>query len=217
MGTMEPYGMEKDLKVLKGSSDKHRARLEGQFLGLMPAPDLKAEKEGRHVEGRSFVIRGVKDPSIRIDLKVEDLDRDSGPFREMLHLIGLDPREGDFEVISTMGKVLRALARAKFKNLAELRFNDRIVYDHPEEGWDLKRVLKKLEDLSEGEELEEAEAKVILQEEGDTEASVKVDKIHTELGHDITLKVNGEIDGEMLRRIINYLEEHLDIEELIQG
>ncbi|MFO8052301.1 MAG: hypothetical protein R6V01_11490 [Thermoplasmatota archaeon] len=216
MSKEEPYGVEKDLKVLKGNSSRHNARLEGQFLGIIPAPEIRAEEEGREKE-RTMVVKGVKDPILKIDLKVEDVNEDSGPFREMLHIIGLDPREGDFEVVSTMDKVLRAMAKAKFKNLAELRFNDELVYDHPELEWDLRDVLKKLGENTREGELEEAYAKVILREEGDTDADIKVDKVHTELGHDITIKINGEIDGEMLRRIINYLEDHLDIEELIHG
>lgn len=217
MTSKEPYGMEKDLKVLKGSSKRHRARLEGQFLGLMPALNVTVVDDDRSEKDRSYVVRGIKDPVIKIDLEVDDIKEDSGAFREMLHIIGLDPREADFEVISTMDKVLRALAKAKFKNLAELSFNDRLVYDHPELEWDLKDVLKRLGDLAEDEELKEATAKVIVKEEGDTKARIKVDKVHTELGHDITIRVDGEIDGEMLRRIINYLEDNLAIEELIQG
>ncbi|MFW3146562.1 MAG: hypothetical protein ACMUIE_07100 [Thermoplasmatota archaeon] len=217
MSTKGPYGMEKDLKVLKGRSERHSARLEGQFLGLLPSSDIpSAEGERRHVE-KGYIVRSVRDPLIKIDLKVADLEKDRGPFKEMLNMLGLDPREGDFEVLSTMDKVLRALAKARFKNLAELKLDGELVYDHPEIEWDLRDVLKKLKELSDKENLEEAEALVILREEGDTQARIKVDKVHTELGHDITIKIDGELEGEMLRRIINYLEEHLEVQELVQG
>ena len=165
-------------------------------------------------DGRSIIVHGVKDPVLKIDLNVEDMD-EQGPLHEMLHLIGLDPREGDFEVLTTMDKVLRALAKAKFKNLGELRFNGKMVYDHPEDEWDLRKVLKRLKEMAGDTKLEEAEARVIYREEGDTEATVKVDKVHTELTHDILIKFDGELNGEMLRRVINYLEDNLDIQELI--
>jgi len=211
----DPYGVEKDMKVLSGRSGKHSARLEGQFMGIMPGPELEIEPGKVRKDEKAVVIWGVKDPSIKIDLKVGDVDKGSGVFSEMLHLIGLDPREGDFEVLSTLDKVLRALAKAKFKNLAELKFNGELVYDHPEDEWDLRSVLKTLKELASKKDLEEAEARVILHEEGDTEALVKVDKVHTELAHDIHIKFDGELDGEMLRRIINYLEDNLEIDELV--
>jgi len=217
MASKEPYGVEKDLKTLTGRSKKHSARLEGQFLGIMPGPELEVEGGREHREKRATVIRSVKDPSLRIDLKVEDLNDGPGVFSEMLHLIGLDPREGDFEVISTMDRVLRALAKAKFRNLAELRFNGELVYDHPEDEWDLRSVLKRIKELTPKTKLENAEARVIIHEEGGTEAHVKVDKVHTELTHDILIKFDGELDGEMLRRVINYLEENLEIDELISS
>jgi hypothetical protein len=213
----EPYGMEKDLKVLKGKSGKHSARLEGQFLGLMPAPDLEVfEEEGRRGR-KGLVVRGVKDPRIRIDLDVKDLHRETGPFREMLHLIGLGTKEGNFEVVSTMDRVLRALSKAKFKNMAELKLNGKLVYDHPEKEWDLREVLKTIKDLSEDSDVEMAEARVLEKEVGDLEALIKVDRVHTEFTHDIDIEFSGEMDGEMLRRVINYLEDNLEIEELIQG
>lgn len=217
MSTKKPYGMEKDLKVLKGRSERHSARLEGQFLGLFPSSEMPSEEEERGGTGKGYIVSSVKDPLIRIDLKVDDLEKERGPFREMLNLLGLDPREGDFEVLSTMDRVLRALAKARFKNLAELRFDGEIVYDHPEIEWDLRDVLRRLKELSDKKEMEEAEAVVIMREEGDTKAKVKVDKVHTELGHDITIEIDGELEGEMLRRVINYLEEHLEIGELVQG
>jgi hypothetical protein len=211
----DPYGMEKDLKVLKGRSSKHNARLEGQFLGIMPGPEVGIEEHEVRKDEKAIIVHGVKDPVLKIDLDVKDIDDQAGPLHEMLHLIGLDPREGDFEVLTTLDKVLRALAKAKFKNLGELRFNGKLIYDHPEDEWDLRKVLKKLKEMAGETKLEEAEARVIFREEGDTEATVRVDKVHTELTHDILIKFDGELNGEMLRRVINYLEDHLDIHELI--
>lgn len=217
MTKKDPYGVERDLKVLSGSSGKHSARLEGQFLGIFPSPEVFPEAAaGRKDEGAQ-VITSVKDPTIKIDLKVGDVDKDSGVFSEMLRLIGMDPREGDFEVLTTLDKVLRALAKARFKNMAELRFNGELIYDHPEEEWDLRSVLRTMKKMASNMKLDEAKARVILREEGDTEVDVTVDKVHTELTHDIYLEFRGELPGEMLRRIINYLEEHLEIDELISS
>lgn len=218
MSTKEPYGMEKDLKVLEGHSADHSARLEGQFIGIFPAPQIEIihdDSEDEEVE-KKVIVKGVKDPHIRIDLKVEDIEEERNPLKEILHLIGLDPREADFNVLRTMEKVLRAFAKAKFKNLAEVTFDGKKVYENPDLDFDLKKVLKNIKDLDEDfTRAEEAEAKVLEHDEDDTSAVIKVDKVHTKFGHDIDIKIKGEISGEMLRRIINYLEENLEIENLL--
>jgi hypothetical protein len=218
MARKEPYGVEKDIKVLEGGSSTHSARLEGQFLGIFPSTDLEIEtKEGRG-EQKGMIVKGIKDPHIRIDLDVKDLKTERGAFEEMLHLIGLDPREADFEVLEVMEKVLRAFAKAQFKNLVEVTFDGKKVYQHPELEFDMRKVLKNIKDLDEDfKDAEEAEAVILEHDEGDTEARIKVDKIHTTFGHDIDIRIEGEISGEMLRRIINYLEENLQIEELFRG
>ncbi len=218
MTTQEPYGMEKDLKTLRGGSSRHSARLEGQFLGIFPSTDLEIETREGRVEKRGMIIKGIKDPHLKIDLDVEDLKKDRGAFEEMLHIIGLDPKEADFEVLSVLEKVLRAFAKAQFKNLAEVNFDGKKVYEHPELDFDLRKVLKNIKDLDHDfSKAEEAEALILEHEEGDTKARIKVDRVHTDFGHDIDIRIDGEISGEMLRRIINYLEENLKIEELLGG
>ena len=205
---------------MKGSSTGHSAMLEGRFLGIFPSSGVEVISDGEreHDGSRKTVIKGVSDPHIRIDLEVSDMDKDKGPLSELLHMIGLDPREADFDVLSTMEKVLRAFAKAKFKNLAEVNFDGKKVYEHPELDFDLRKVLKNIKDLDEDfSKAEEVEAVILEHEEGDTEARIKVDKVHTKLGHDIDIRIKGEISGEMLRRIINYLEENLEIEELLNG
>jgi phosphotransferase system HPr-like phosphotransfer protein len=216
MSTKEPYGMEKDLKVLEGHSSNHSARLEGQFIGIFPAPQMEIIHDVEdHVEKR-VIVKGVKDPRIRIDLKVKDIEEERNPLLEILHLLGLDPREADFNVLTTMEKVLRAFAKAKFKNLAEVTFDGKKVYENPDLDFDLKKVLKNIKDLDEDfSNAEEAQARVMEHDEEDTKAHIKVYKVHTKFGHDIDIKIDGEISGEMLRRIINYLEENLEIEELL--
>ncbi len=216
MSTKEPYGMEKDLKILEGHSANHSARLEGQFIGIFPAPQIEIIHD---VEGdieKKVIVKGVQDPHLKIDLKVDDVDEDRNPLNEILHLLGLDPREADFNVLMTMEKVLRAFSKARFKNLAEVTFDGKKVYENPDLDFDLKKVLKNIKDLDEDfSNAEEAEAKVLEHDEDDTSAIIKVDKVHTKFGHDIDIKIKGEISGEMLRRIINYLEENLEIEELL--
>jgi phosphotransferase system HPr-like phosphotransfer protein len=216
MARKEPYGIEKDMKVLEGNSSRHSARLEGQFLGLIPSTGLEISTEEGKVERKGMIVKGIKDPHLRIDLEVPDVKTDKGAMEELLHLIGLDPKEADFDVLQVMEKVLRAFAKARFRNLAEVTFDGKKIYEHPEMDFDLRKVLKNIKELGEDfSRAEEAEAVILEHDEDDTKAIIKVDKVHTKFGHDIDIRIEGEISGEMLRRIINYLEENLAIEELL--
>ncbi|OYT45446.1 hypothetical protein B6U90_03260 [Thermoplasmatales archaeon ex4484_6] len=218
MSTKEPYGMEKDLKVLNGSSKRHSARLEGQFIGIFPIPEMEIIHEGRREEGEKFIVKGVSDPHLKIDLDVKHLEGRKGPLMEFIHLIGLDAREADLDVLDTLEKVLRAFAKARFRNLASVEVDGIKVYENPELDFDLRKVLKNIKELgSVSPSVEEARAEILEHEDGDLSARIKVDRIHTKLGHDIDIRIKGEISGEMLRRIINYLEENLEIEELLGG
>ena len=219
MTKKEPYGIKKDIKVLEGSSKRHKARLVGQFPGLIPTPELPIpEREGRNEKRRRRAGGGeVKDPEILIDLDAEDLEMDMDFKDLVLTVLGLDPSEADFDVIMVTEKVLRALAKAKFSNLAQLKFNDRIIYERPEEEMDLRTVLKDAKDfLLSGEDIQEAMARVIDGGEGDTEAEVVIKRVHTGLTHDIKIDVTGSLEEEYLNRIINYLEENLEIEDLLE-
>ena len=140
MARNEPYGIERDIKILEGGSSKHSARLEGQFLGIFPSTDLEIEtKEGREAE-KGMIVKGVRDAHIRIDLDVKDIKKGKGAFDELLHVIGLDPRTANFDVLQVLEKVLRAFAKARFKNLAEVTFDGKKVYEHPELDFDLSAL-----------------------------------------------------------------------------
>lgn len=219
MTRKEPYGVEKDLKVLKGRSDKHDARLIGQFPGLIPSPELPLpERDEKNEKRRRRVGKGmVKDPDILINLDARDLEM-SMDFKDLiLKIIGLDPVESDFDVLMVTEKILRALAKAKFSNLAELDLNEKRVYERPEEEMDLKNLLNNTREfLLSGENIKESRARVIDGEEGQTEAEVSVKRVHTEITHDIKIDISGELEEEYLNRIINYLEENLEIEDLLE-
>ncbi|MGA1821438.1 MAG: hypothetical protein ACMUIG_02805 [Thermoplasmatota archaeon] len=217
MAKIEPYGIEKDLNILKGKSGKHSARLEGQFMGLMPVSEFPMPvSDGKH-HRRKEETGAVIDPAIYIDLDATDLAEDRNLVDMVLSVFGLEPKEADFDVFIVMDKVLRALAKAKFKNLASLELNGKTVYEHPEKEMDLKDVLEHIKDyILADEKIEEAKALVIEKAEGDTQATVTVDNVHTQMTHDIKIKIKGDIEEEYLNRIINYLEDNLEIEKLIE-
>ncbi len=210
------YGVERDTRIMKGSSSKHSARLEGQYPGLIPSFEVSSEPKREIFKPRPSTVMRVKDPRLYIDLDAKDMGDDN--FVEtFLDVIGVDPREADFDVVSTIELCLRALARAKFKNLASLEIGDGVVYEHPEKEWDLREVLENIKGIASSDaSIEEASATVFKGEEDGLEARIKVRRKHTRFSHDIYLDIDGEMEEEYFNRIINYLEEHLEIEKLIE-
>lgn len=217
MGRKETYDVERDMRIMEGSSDRHSARLEGQYLGIFPAMEVPtiASKGGKRPRKKGPVL--IEDPIILIDLDAKVVGHDENFAHLLLEVIGLHPETADFNVISVMEKVLRALAKAKFKNLAELKYDDKVVYSHPEREYDLKDVLESTrEDLLTRKDLEKASARVIEVAEGGLSANIDVDRIHTKFTHDIRIKFDGKIEEEFVNRIINYLEDNLKIERLLE-
>ncbi len=217
MGSREVHNVERDVKVLEGSSDRHSARLEGQYLGIFPAMEVpSATGKGRKGRRKAREVL-IEDPLLLIDLDATDIEHDENFLHLLLELVGLHPQKADFKVISVIEKVLRALAKAKFRNLAELRFGDELVYDHPEREYDLKEVLGNMKGLLlSGKEVEEAKARVIDGPEGGLSAEITVDRIRTRFTHDIRIEFHGKLEEELMNRIVNYLERNLSIEELLE-
>ena len=216
MSNSGTYGVERDIRILKGSSSKHSASLEGQFLGLIPSFEVSPEPKRDVFKPKPSTVKRVKDPRLYIDLDAKDIGDDN--FVEtFLDVIGIDPRDAGFDVVSTMELCLRALAKAKFKNLASLKIGDEVVYEHPEKEWDLREVLENIKEIASSDAtIEEASGTVFKGDEDGLEAKIKVCKKHTRFSHDIYLDIDGEMEEEYFNRIINYLEEHLEIERLIE-
>ena len=76
--------------------------------------------------------------TISIDLDVKDVSHDDDFMQMLMAHIGLDKVEKDFEVLSTAEKVIRAFAKAKFKNVAAIELDGNELYSHPENFYDTK-------------------------------------------------------------------------------
>jgi len=216
MNREEPYGVEKDLKVVRGSSKRHQARLEGQYLGIFPSMEVPSipDEEGKKEEEPKK--KRLKDPRLFIGIDTENLPNETF-WERFLSVLGWDPREGDFDVLSTMELTLRALAKARFKNLAKLEVGGKTIYEHPEKEWDLKEVLESYAEIVKKDDtLEEASALVYRSDDSSLGAKVNVDRIHTQFTHDIRIDFEGVMEEEYLNRVINYLEDHLELDYLLE-
>ncbi|MCK5772431.1 MAG: hypothetical protein KAH57_01450, partial [Thermoplasmata archaeon] len=62
------YGVERDIRIMKGSSSKHSARLEGQYPGLIPSFEVSPEPKREIFKPKPSTVKRVKDPRLYIDL-----------------------------------------------------------------------------------------------------------------------------------------------------
>jgi len=217
MSHTKPYGVDRDIRSVSGGSDRHSARIDGLYPGIFPSTEYPTTLHEMRIKKKHRSSTEVGDLSIYIDLIANDLDKDENLIEAFMSVLGIHPKDSDFEVFSVTEKVLRALSKAKFKNLAELKLNDELVYEHPELEYDLKKVLNDIGELRlKGQKIDSANARVIEGESKDAEVFVTVARSHSRFTHDIRIDIRGSIEKEHLKRIVNYLEENLDIERLFE-
>lgn len=217
MAEKKPYGVDRDIKAITGTSGKHSARIEGLYPGIFPSFEIPVTHGDKKRKRSRPSSSEVKDISIRIDLDAAEIQEDENFIQAVLSVIGLNPKEADFDVLSVTEKVLRALSKAKFRNLAELKLNETMVYNHPELEYDMRNVLDEIGDLRlKKERIDSANARIIDGPEMESEAFVKVDRSRKPFTHDIRIDIHGNIEKEYLKRIVNYLEENLEIERLFE-
>jgi hypothetical protein len=131
--------------------------------------------------------------------------------------LGIVKTKKDFEVLSTTEKIIRAFAKAKFKNVAIIELDDEVLYDHPEEYYDIDEAIKTMllvihDKKGKGNIIR---LKMLSIEHKDCSVFVKVSRVHMPWMHDILIKIEGTLSEEYFRRVINYLEDNLDIERLV--
>ncbi|MFO8051963.1 MAG: hypothetical protein R6V01_09755 [Thermoplasmatota archaeon] len=217
MSQSKPDGVNRDTRSVSGESDKHSARIEGLYPGIFPSSEYPTTLHEMRIKKHRRSSTEVGDLSIYIDLIAKDLDKDENLIEAFMSVLGLHPKDNDFEVFSVTEKVLRALSEAFFKNLAELKINEELVYEHPETEYDLKKVLEDIGELRlKGKKIDSANARVIEGTSREAEAFVTVNRSHSSFTHDIRIDIRGNIEKEHLKRIVNYLEENLEIERLFE-
>jgi hypothetical protein len=118
MSSSKPYSVDRDIKSITGASDRHSARIEGQYPGIFPSSELPTTLKEMNNKKKKRSSSEVGDLTIFIDLDAKDLDQDDNFIEAFLSVLGLHPKDADFDVFSVTEKVLRALSKAKFRNLA---------------------------------------------------------------------------------------------------
>jgi hypothetical protein len=207
----------RQLKAVKSRGDRHSTTVTGNYLGLFPdKPSIGPVKGKKQVkEEKTTGPVNVENMTISIDLDVKDISHNEDFIQMLLSYIKLDRVEKDFEVLSTAEKILRALAKAKFKNVALIELDDKVLYEHPEKYYDIKDAIKILiEEIHQKENGNKIFMELLSHEHKDCVIEVEVTRVHLEWMHDIFIRFHGVLEEEYFRRVINYLEDHLEIEDI---
>jgi len=117
-----------------------------------------------------------------------------------------------FDIINVANLILRALAKAKFKNTRKIIIDKKTVYNHPEIGSDLRKTIDII-DKTKANNARTIELSATLKDIEKCTAEIKIKKIHKRKDHSIDIMLRGEIKRELYHIFCNYLIEKLGIEK----
>ncbi len=121
----------------------------------------------------------------------------------------------EFDMIVTAEKFLRALAYAKFKNVAEIRIDRQAIYSHPERENDVRDTIEMLIGLGDSWKGSKS-VRITAMMDKEHRAVVKIKRIHRKADHAIDVQFEGDIEKRLFRQFINYLEKNLEVKEVIE-
>ena len=212
------YSDKRQLKAITSHGKHHSSTITGNALGIFPEPfDLGAKEGKKHTEKKKpkapIILENM---IISIDLNVKDLAHSDGFIRMLSESLGVVRVKKDFEVLSTTEKIIRALAKAKFKNVATIELDDEVLYNHPEKFYDADEAIKEMmmDIKNKKKRGNNINMRMLSKDFKDCEVEIKVSRVHLPWFHDILIKFQGELEEEYFRRVINYLEENLQIENM---
>ena len=218
MSKKNDFVTNRQLKAVKSRGSRHSTTVTGNFLGIFPDRSpigpVKGKKQVKEPEPSGPVQ--VENMTISIDLDVKDISHHEDFIHKLISYVKLDRVEKSFEVLSTAEKILRALAKAKFKNVALIELDGKVLYEHPEKFYDTQDAIKILIEHIHHQKQKGNNIfmEIISHEHKDCLIEVEVSRIHLELTHDIFIRFHGVLKEEYFRRIINYLEDNFEIENI---
>ena len=122
--------------------------------------------------------------------------------------------EEDFEPFSTAELILRSLAKAKFRNIAQLIVDRRTLYHHPEQTSDLRKTIEHIttfeNEIKNG---KQVEIHAILVDIESCRVIIKINKLHRVKDHTIDIQFKGKIRSEIYHTFFNYLQEKIGLKQ----
>lgn len=122
--------------------------------------------------------------------------------------------EEDFDLISKAELILRALAKAKFRNIAKLVVDGKTLYDHPEKKSDLRKAIDGIDEFShEIRDRGSIKITAVLADVEKCTANIEIKRIHSKKEHSVDIQMTGEIKKELYHTFLNYLNQNLCVKE----
>jgi len=173
----------------------------------------KKTKGKKHVSSGEEVLRNLH---VRFDLNVEQKKiPPSNIFSKFITIItGNGFVEEGFDLVPTAELVLRGLAKAKFKNISKIVFDEKTVYHHSNDHPDLRKTIDNFSWITHDvQNRKSVEVTAISKDGMRSIAIVKIMKIHKEKDHAIDIQIKGGIKKELYHTFQNYLTEKLGLKE----
>lgn len=180
---------------------------------------IEASHPGKKEGKKTYRERGkevLKNLHIKFDFNVEQKKIEpSNAFSKLFLKITMNELiEEDFDLVPTAELILRALAKAKFRNIARITVDKKTIYDHPEKTADLRKTIDGLSeffnDIMDGKTIE---LTAILADVEKCTAKIKIKKVHTKKEHSVDIQMKGVIRKELYHTFLNYLDEKLGFRE----
>jgi len=122
--------------------------------------------------------------------------------------------EEDFDLISKAELILRALAKAKFRNIAKLVVDGKTLYNHPEKKYDLRKTVDGIDEFShEIRGRRSIKITAVLADVEKCTAHIEIKRIHSKKEHSVDIQMTGEIKKELYHTFLNYLNQNLCVKE----
>ena len=122
---IDNYSSKRQLKAVTSHGSRHSSTISGNFIGIFPEPlDIPSKESKKHEKKKKPTGKNlVENMTISIDLDVKDIPHNENFVQKLISLVGLEKAEKDFELLSTAEKIIRSLAKAKFKNVVRREKN----------------------------------------------------------------------------------------------
>ncbi len=211
---MSDYESRKQMRAVTSHGKKHSSTI----TALFPAPPELPEKKPKRVHSKKRIPKGdtiLDHMSISIDLNVEEHIPDETLIDKLRDFLGVERVEKEYEVLETTMKIIRAFHKAKFKNVNLIRLDGEEIYNNPRDYFDSDEAIDTIiRHIKENGKSGNFIHMYLSSEEHPCKAEVEVSRVHLPFTHDILITFDGELENEYFRRVINYLEDHLAIEDM---
>ena len=120
----------------------------------------------------------------------------------------------DIDLIVAAELILRALAKAKFRNTEKILVDGNVIYDHPEDTSDLRKTIDLISEYHEKHTASSSiELMVMLDDIEPCEMTIFIKKIHKKKEHTVDLMMKGSLQKTLYHAFVNYLSDKLDLQE----